>query len=102
MAKIRSLSMETILSKGNNKIYINLLENEERHQFNFVLDSSPHIVYLPMRNLLSLVNWKVRLKDQTFKHWLKSLRWSCLFFDGASKSNLNRASTGGFIIGHLG
>lgn len=94
--------METIFSKGNNKIYINLLQNEERHWFNFILDISPHIFCLPMRNILSSVNWKVCLKGHTFMDWLKYLRLMCLFFDGASKLNLSQVSAGGFIIDHLG
>lgn len=28
--------------------------------------------------------------------------WTCLFFDGASKSNLTGVDVGGFTINHLG
>jgi len=55
--------METIFSKGNNKINIKLLQNEERIRFNFFLDIYPRTIFLPMRNHLNSINWKVHLKD---------------------------------------
>jgi len=43
-------------------------------------------------------NWKIRLKEKEFTTWIQNCNRYCLFFDGASKSNLGASGAGGVIL----
>jgi len=46
--------------------------------------------------------WEIRMEDLEFIKWRSSLEEHCLFFDGASKGNLDPAGGGGVLMDPLG